>query len=146
MAMSIGTKGVKANINITPYIDILLVLLIIFMTHAPMKLQEHPIRVPQPAQKLQPKEIKNDSIIIDIDLDHSIKLNMQPITMEKLGSTLKQVFERRAVKNLFVRGDSNLPYGDVFPLLDIARHSGATDIALLQKTDKKNGPTQIAKK
>lgn len=136
MTMMVGKqKGVYANINITPYIDILLVLLIIFMVAAPLKQHEHPVRVPQPAPKVEAKDVKPDSIIVEMDLDHTIRLNNQPITLEKLESTLTEVFRRRAVKNLFVRGDSDLPYGDVFVLLDIARRSGVGDIALLQKKD-----------
>jgi biopolymer transport protein ExbD len=136
MGMVVGKKGIVANINITPYIDILLVLLIIFMVAAPLKQHDHPVRVPQPAPKVQPKDVKPDSIIVDMDLDHTIKLNNQAITLDKLESTLTAVFSRRAVKNMFVRGDSSLPYGDVFVLLDIGRRSGAADIALLQKNSK----------
>lgn len=135
--MSVGKKsGYNSNINITPYIDILLVLLIIFMMVAPLKQHEHPVRVPQPAPATQPKDVKPDSIIVDMDLDHTIRLNNQPITLDKLESTLTDVFSRRAVKNLFIRGDSDLPYGDVFVLLDIAKRSGVADIALLEQKNK----------
>ena len=134
MSMNVGgKKGVVAQINITPYIDILLVLLIIFMMVAPLKQHEHPVRVPQPAPATQPKDVKPDSIIVDIDLDHTVKLNNQPITLTDLETTLTQVFARRAVKNMFIRGDASLPYGDVFILLDIAKRSGVGDIALLEK-------------
>ncbi|MBN1568864.1 MAG: biopolymer transporter ExbD [Acidobacteria bacterium] len=137
MSMSVGKKsGYNSNINITPYIDILLVLLIIFMMVAPLKQHEHPVRVPQPAPATQPKDVKPDSIIVDMDLDHTIRLNNQPITLDKLESTLTDVFSRRAVKNLFIRGDSDLPYGDVFVLLDIAKRSGVADIALLEQKNK----------
>ena len=133
MAMTVGKKGVVANINITPYIDILLVLLIIFMVAAPLKQHDHPVRVPKPAPAIQPKDVKPDSIIVDMDLDHTVKLNNQPITLDKLETTLTEVFKRRAVKNMFIRGDSSLPYGDVFVLLDIAKRSGVGDVALLDK-------------
>jgi len=136
MGMTVGKKGLKSDINITPYIDILLVLLIIFMVAAPLKQHEHPVRVPQPAPKTQPKDVKPDSIIVDMDLDHTVRLNSQPITLEKLESTLTEVFRRRAVKNMFIRGDSSLAYGDVFVLLDIAKRSGVGDIALLDKKEK----------
>jgi len=143
MAMHVGKKkGLNSDINITPYVDILLVLLIIFMITAPMKQHDHPIRVPQPAPTTQQKDVKPDSIIVDMDLDHTVKLNMQPYTLDKLESTLTEIFRRRATKSLFIRGDSSLPYGDVFVLMDIARRSGAADIALLAKKD--NNPPSTA--
>lgn len=143
MAMVVGKKGLNANINITPYIDILLVLLIIFMVAAPLKQHEHPVRVPQPAPKIEPKDVKPDAIIVDMDLDHTVRLNEQPMSLKELESTLTEIFRRRAVKNMFIRGDSSLPYGDVFVLLDIAKRSGVGDIALLQKKKDKS-PSSIA--
>jgi biopolymer transport protein ExbD len=144
MAMNVGKKGLNANINITPYIDILLVLLIIFMMVAPLKQHDHPVRVPQPAPLTQPKDVKPDSIIVDIGLDHTVMLNNQPMTLQQLETTLTQVFSRRAIKNLFIRGDSSLAYGDVFVLLDLAKRSGASDIALLERKEK-SAPTNSPK-
>jgi len=132
--MMIGKKGVKSDINITPYIDILLVLLIIFMVNAPLKKHEHPVRVPQPApQAPPPKDAKSDTIIVEMDLDHTVRLNQQPIALDKLETTLSDIFKRRVDKSMFVRGDSSLPYGDIFVLLDIAKRSGVGNIALLDK-------------
>ena len=133
MSISVGKKGYQSDINITPYIDILLVLLIIFMTTAPMKRHDHPIRAPKPASEVRERKTTAESIIVDMDANRTIMLNMQPITLEKLETTLTEVFSRRATKEVFIRGDAGLPYGDIFPLLDIARRAGASDIALLTK-------------
>jgi biopolymer transport protein ExbD len=139
MSMNVKKKGVTSDINITPYIDILLVLLIIFMVCVPMKKYDHPIRIPKPAQQVQQKPVKSDAIIVDMDVDHNIKLNNQPYTMADLESKLSQVFApRSAKKDVFIRADSSIPYGQVFPLLDLVRRSGATDIALIQRHDGKN--------
>jgi biopolymer transport protein ExbD len=141
MSMMVGKKGVKHDINITPYIDILLVLLIIFMVAAPLKKNDHPVRVPQPAPpQKQDQKAKPDLIIVDMDLDHSVRLNSQPTSLDKLESTLTEVFRRRASKSMFIRGDASMPYGDVFVVLDIAKRSGAQDIALLDKNEKNLPP------
>ncbi len=141
MSMMVGKKGVKSDINITPYIDILLVLLIIFMVAAPLKKFDHPVRVPQPAPPVkQDQQVSKDLIIVDYDLDHTIRLNSQPTTPDKLESTLTEVFRRRANKSMFIRGDASMPYGDVFVVLDIAKRSGASDIALLDKNEKNTQP------
>lgn len=145
MSMMLGKKGVKSDINITPYIDILLVLLIIFMVAAPLKKFDHPVRVPQPAPPIkQDQQAKPDLIIVEMDLDHTVRLNSQPTTLDKLESTLTEVFRRRANKSMFIRGDAAMPYGEVFVLLDIAKRSGASDIALLDKNEK-NAPPNSAK-
>ena len=70
-----------------------------------------------------------------MELDHTVTLNSQPVTPEELETKLTEVFARRAVKNMFIRGDANLPYGDVFVLLDIAKRSGVGDVALLTKNE-----------
>jgi biopolymer transport protein TolR len=133
MSMMVGKKGYNADINITPYIDILLVLLIIFMVATPMKKWDQEVRVPKPALQ-QPKEVKSDSVIVEVDLNHDIRINTMPVAFESLRTTLTNIFSSRVDKNMFIRGDPNLPYGFVFQVLDIAKNSGVKDIALLDKS------------
>ena len=133
MSMSLENKGYKSDINITPYIDILLVLLIIFMVATPMKQYDQQVRVPKPVVQ-QPKDVKPDSVILEIDLNHDIHINQMPVTLESLQTTLYGIFNSRTNKNMFIRGDKDLEYGYVFQVLDIAKRSGVCDIALLDKT------------
>lgn len=142
MAMSVGKKGYNSDINITPYIDILLVLLIIFMTTSPMKKWDQEVRVPKPAIQ-QPKEVKSDSVIVEVDLNHDIRINTTPVSFENLQTTLYNIFSSRVDKHMFIRGDPNLPYGFVFQILDVAKRSGVGDIALLDKSAK-GRPSQPA--
>ena len=137
--MSMGNlnkKGVRSDINITPYIDILLVLLIIFMVSAPIRSYDMPIRVPQPPPPTQEKA-KPDYIIVEILKDRTLQLNQQPITLDELNIKLKLAFAPRPNRNMFIRGYASLDYGAVFPVLDIAQQAGAHNIALLKAEESK---------
>ena len=120
-----------SDINITPYIDILLVLLIIFMVATPMKKWDQQVRVPKPSPVQQP--VKNESVVLEVSLNHDITINTLPVTLADLPKTLSSIFNSRADKNMFIRGDAGLNYGYVFQILDIAKQSGVQDIALLDK-------------
>jgi biopolymer transport protein TolR len=133
MGMTVGKKGYKSEINITPYIDILLVLLIIFMVATPMKQFDQQVRVPKPSVA-QPKDVNSESVILEVDLNHDIRINQMPVTLEKLANTLTSIFSSRVNKNMFIRGDPKLEYGFVFQILDLAKQSGVGDIALLDKS------------
>lgn len=142
MAMTVGKKGYNSDINITPYIDILLVLLIIFMVASPMKKFDQQVRVPKPAPVQPPKEVKNDSVILEVDLNHDIRINQLPVAFNDLQKTLFAIFSGRADKNMFIRGDKDLNYGYVFSILDIAKNSGVGDIALLDKQSSTTTPAK----
>ncbi len=141
MAMNLAgkKKGVQCSINITPYIDILLVLLIIFMVAAPLKQHEEQVRVPQTAVSEQQKKVVQDTLVVDIDINHAIRLNQQAITLDSLGPALTQLFAHRVNKTLLIRGDGKLAYGDVFKILDLAKMSGAADIGFLEMSTGDSG-------
>ena len=139
MGMTVGKKGVRSDINITPYIDILLVLLIIFMVATPLKKFDEKVRVPQPPPPNQEK-VKTDVIVVEIGSDHSIRINQLPVTLETLGDKLSEIYRGRANRNMFIRGDPGLPYGEVFKVLDIAKRSGAADIGLLSQEGQERVP------
>ena len=144
MAMSVGNKGYNAQINITPYIDILLVLLIIFMVASPLKKWDQEVRVPKPAPVQQQKDVKSDSVILEVDLNHDIRINQRPVTLDELQATLYAIYRGRVDKNMFIRGDAGLQYGFVFQILDIAKRSGVGDIALLGKSGPRSEPPKAS--
>ena len=133
MAMTTGSgKGPSSDINITPYIDILLVLLIIFMVIQPTMQYDLKARVPQDAPDIPENVIiKSDAIVVSIGSDGSIRINQDPVAMDKLGLRLFEIYSARANKNMFVQANEDLPFGDVVNVIDIAKGSGVGDVGLM---------------
>jgi biopolymer transport protein ExbD len=131
MAMKVGgKKGAMSDINITPYIDILLVLLIIFMVITPVRQMDLDVKVPQtsndPAQTVDPSVI-----VVSIGESARIAINQEETSIGNLGSKLQEIYSKRANKNMFVSASAKLPYGDVVKVIDIAKGAGVGDIGLL---------------
>ena len=134
MAMTTGSGvGQMANINITPYIDILLVLLIIFMVIQPTTQYDLRARVPQEAPEDIPDDviIKSDAIVVSIAANGALQINQEPVTLDRLGARLFEIYSARANKNLFVQAHVELPFGDVARVIDIAKGSGIGDVGLM---------------
>lgn len=131
--MSVGTKkGAKADINVTPYIDILLVLLIIFMVITPVRQMDLDVRVPQTAQDNPdtPKGIDPSLIVVSIT-ETGVTINQEETNIGALGNKLRDIYSQRANKNMFIRGSAKLPYGDVVRIIDIAKGAGVGEIGLV---------------
>jgi len=133
MSMNVGgKKGVMANVNITPYIDILLVLLIIFMVITPIRQMDLDVKVPQTSDNNNPNAAPDPSVIVvSVGEAAQIAINQEPTTIADLGSKLQDIYSKRANKNMFVSASAKLPYGDVVKVIDIAKGAGVQDIGLL---------------
>jgi biopolymer transport protein ExbD len=134
MAISTATKGgPSSDINITPYIDILLVLLIIFMVIQPTVQYDLEARVPQKATDDIPENviIKSDAIVVSIDTAGGLMINSDDVTIDQLGTRLFDIYSARANKNMFILGDPGLPFGDVINVIDIAKGAGVGDVGLM---------------
>ena len=137
MAMSgHPSGGPKSDINITPYIDILLVLLIIFMVIQPTSQYDLRARVhEQPPEDLPENVvIKSDAIVVSVSLDGEISINQNPVTLNQLGTRLFDIYSARANKNLFVQAHDELPFGTVIRVIDLAKGAGVGDIGLMPLT------------
>jgi biopolymer transport protein TolR len=133
MSMQVGTKGgPKSDINITPYIDILLVLLIIFMVITPVKQMDLDVKVPQTSQDQDQKQaVDPNVIVVSIGESAKIAINQEETNITQLGNKLQEIYAKRANKNMFVSASAKLPYGDVVKVIDIAKGAGVGDIGLL---------------
>src|ERR1700691_1917782 len=134
MAMAVGGKaGVpRCDINMTPMIDILLVLLIIFMVITPLTPHGLEALAPEPPDKKnQPPPDQDRTVVIQIDKDNKIKINQEDSDYDKLGPRLEQIFKTRAERVVFVKGDPDLEYQSVARAIDIAKGAQIDKVGLM---------------
>ena len=135
MAMNVGGHGggARADINVTPLIDVLLVLLIIFMVITPLTPHGLDAIAPEPPKPNQPPPdpTQDRTVVIVIDRDKSLKLNQDPVQERFLGPRLEEIFKTRAERVVFVKADKNLDFEVVARAIDIAKGAGIDKIGLM---------------
>ncbi len=137
MSMAMGTGGGQsANINVTPLIDVLLVLLIIFMVITPLTPKGLDALVPQPPPPNAPKNNTPDRTIVVQLIDRGagqepgLKINQEDATWDNLQGRLADIYKTRAEKVMFVKGDDPIPFADVANVIDIAHAAGVDKVGL----------------
>jgi len=124
------------NINVTPLIDVLLVLLIIFMVIQPQKEAKFESNIPQKPQENNNTVVPpSDMLMVDVKLqgsgpDQTIELNSRPMTLIELGTTLKDLLEQRPDKTVFIKAPKDKQYGDIVEVIDVVKGAGAQPIGL----------------
>jgi biopolymer transport protein ExbD len=136
MAMtSAGARGLQNDINVTPMIDVLLVLLIIFMLVVPMSRKAIDLQLPDPTEQMQSTNPPPQIVLEVLPADRFL-INKQPVVKNDLQKRLTEIYKDRPEKIIFVKGDPKVKYSDVIFAMDVARGSGVKVIGVSPKESK----------
>ena len=138
MAMGGGnpSEGLQNEINVTPMIDVLLVLLIIFMMVIPMSRKAIDLQLPDPTPDDTPSGPPPSQIVLEVLPGNTFRINTQPVTKQDLARRLKEIYDPRPDKIIFIKGDPAVKYSDVIGAMDVARGAGVKIIATTPKETK----------
>jgi biopolymer transport protein TolR len=122
-----------ADINVTPLVDVMLVLLIIFMVTAPMMQQG--VDVDLPETTAQPMHLQDDSLVLTVKKDGTVLIANSVVPPEELREKLKSILEGRTSEDIFLRADKEAPYGAVVKVMAAAREGGAKTLGVVTEPE-----------
>jgi biopolymer transport protein TolR len=124
-----GGRAPLGEINVTPLVDVMLVLLIIFMVAAPMMTTGVPVDLPQ--ARAERMEVETEKLLLSITAEPKVYLGEDEIPIERLGEVLRTNAKLQEDREIFVQGDANVPYGFVVRVFGLVREAGVTKIGLV---------------
>jgi biopolymer transport protein TolR len=138
MSMDVGGAkgGVKADINVTPLVDVMLVLLIIMMLVAPMLQQGVSVKLPTASNTVDKPEVQGQTVVA-IGRDKSMYLNAKPVQESDMATKVNELLENAKEKIVLIKADEEVEYGAVMAAMDQLRQAGIEDIGLI--TERKKG-------
>ncbi len=122
--------GLMSEINVTPFVDVMLVLLIIFMVTAPMMIQGVNVSLPQ-TENTDNIASDEDQLIVTIDQNNKILINDYEVGIDFLREKLSKIFETRSTKNIFLKADKSIPYGTVVRVMSEIKGAGVEKLGMV---------------
>ena len=129
MEVNRGSRRLMSEINVTPFVDVMLVLLIIFMVTAPMMMQGVDVNLPRTTT--EPIASEEERLVISITAKREIYLNEYKISVESLQRKMQTIYQNRPDRAVFLRADQGLPYGFVMEVMAAVRQSGIKRVGMV---------------
>ncbi|MBI1922099.1 MAG: protein TolR [Geobacter sp.] len=124
-----GSRGTMSQINVTPLVDVMLVLLVIFMVTAPMMQQGVEVNLPKADTKAM--EATEQTVVVSIDNSGRVFLNEAEVPADQLRTKLTAIFEKRAKKEIFLKADKSVPYGEVVKTMAVIKGAGIERLGMV---------------